>query len=112
MEGYQFEEDGVEQSWELRSVRDSFCWGYVLFNSLIARLKKLDNEDEVAAEWGKVADGLSSHNHGVGIIVSKDLSARIIDNGCTHGMKLFTMVNLADRLDDVTTCFKFELFEV
>ena len=81
-------------------------------NSLIARLKKLDNEDEVAAEWGKVADGSGSHDHGVGIIVSEDLSAKIIDNGCTHGMKLFTMVNLADRLDDVTTCFKFELFEV
>ena len=81
-------------------------------NNFIAKLRKLDNDDEVVAEWAKVADGSSAHDHGVGIIVAEDKTARIIDNGCTHGSKLFTMINLADRLDDVTTCYKFELYEV
>ena len=80
-------------------------------NSFIQRLKKLDNDDEVAAEWVKVANGCSAHDHGVGIIVADDMSVKIIDNGCTNGSKSFSMVNLADRLDDVTVCFKFDLFE-
>jgi hypothetical protein len=78
---------------------------------IIKKLKKLDNDDEVAAEWVKVADGYSAHDHGVGIIVADGMPTKIIDNGCTNGSKLFSMVNLADRLDDVTVCFKFDLFE-
>ena len=77
----------------------------------IQKLRKLENDDEVAAEWVKVAYGHSAHDHGVGIIVSDDSSTKIIDNGCTKGYKLFSMINLADRLDDVTVCFKFDLFE-
>jgi hypothetical protein len=79
--------------------------------NFIKKLRKLDNDDEVAAEWVKVADGHSAHDHGVGIIVSDDMRTKIIDNGCTNGSKLFSMVNLADRLEDVTECFKFDLIE-
>ena len=79
--------------------------------NFIKKLKKLANDDEVAAEWVKVADGHSAHDHGVGIIVADGAITKIIDNGCTNGFKLFSMVNLADRLDDVTVCFKFDLFE-
>ena len=79
--------------------------------NFIKKLKKLENDDEVAAEWVKVAYGHSAHDHGVGIIVADGVATKIIDNGCTNGLKLFSMINLADRLDDVTVCFKFDLFE-
>ena len=79
--------------------------------ALIRKLKKLANDDEVAAEWVKTAKGHSAHDHGVGIIVSDDMSVKLIDNGCDNGCKLFTMVNLANRLDDVTVCYKFDLYE-
>ena len=79
--------------------------------ALIRKLKKLPNDDEVAAEWVKTAKGHSAHDHGVGIIVSDDMSVKLIDNGCDNGCKLFTMVNLANRLDDVTVCYKFDLYE-
>ena len=79
--------------------------------NFIKKLKKLDNDDEVAAEWVKVAYSHSAHDHGVGIIVSDDMSVKLIDNGCDNGCKLFTMVNLANRLDDVTVCYKFDLYE-
>ena len=53
--------------------------------NFIKKLRKLRNDDEVAAEWVKVADGHSAHDHGVGIIVSDDLTTKLIDNGCTKG---------------------------
>jgi hypothetical protein len=60
--------------------------------ALIKKLKKIGNDDEVAAEWVKTANGHSAHNHGVGIIVSDDLSVKLIDNGCDNGCKLFYFI--------------------
>jgi hypothetical protein len=79
--------------------------------ALIRRLNKLESDEEVVEEWGRVAEGYSTMDHAVGIIVSNDLSAHIVDNGCTYGIKDISYINLADRLEDVNICFKFDLTE-
>ena len=51
-------------------------------------------------------------NHAVEIIVSENLTVKIIDNGCGNGgIKDFSMINLVNRLEDVNVCYKFDLVE-
>ena len=91
----------LEQSWQVRCIWESEeeqRWTRKLYQ-------------EVEEAWQRRRSGHSAHDHGVGIIVADGVATKIIDNGCTNGFKLFSMINLADRLDDVTVCFKFGLFE-
>jgi hypothetical protein len=70
-------------------------------------------EDEVVEEWGKTAKGLTAVDHAIGIRVEENSDATmIVDNGCTFGLKKFTMHNLADRMEDLCVCYQLALYEM
>ena len=76
----------------------------------IKRLKKLEKdgeEDEVENLYAEAADGWSAVDHAVGIRV-----ATLICNGCVKGAKKFSIVNLADRMEDVCICYEYDLVEI
>ena len=82
---------------------------------LMSKLKKLERErkhDEILEEYAAIADGCSKLDHAVGIKVDDDLNATLICNGCRDGAKTFTMVNLADRMEDLCICYEYDLFEL
>ena len=71
-------------------------------------MKKMRLKDCIS----EAADGSSPVDHAVGIKVNEDLSATLICNGCVKGAKKFSMVNLADRMEDVCICYEYGLVEV
>ena len=78
----------------------------------MAKMGAFKTDEGVLDEWGKIANGTHPMDHAVGIIVSDNLTAKIIDNGCGNGgIKDFSMINLVDRLEDVNVCYKFDLVE-
>lgn len=81
----------------------------------IKRLKKLERdgeEDEIENLYAEAADGWSPVDHAVGIKVDENLNATLICNGCVKGAKKFSIVNLADRMEDVCICYEYDLVEV
>ena len=90
-------------------------WENEKHKAWIKRLRKLERageEDEIERLYSEVADGSSPVDHAVGIKVNEDLSATLICNGCVKGAKKFSMVNLADRMEDVCIYYEYGLVEV
>jgi hypothetical protein len=55
----------------------------------------------------------SKVDHAVAVrIEAKEDASRLVDNGCTAGMKLFSMTNLAMRMTDLCSCFEFDLYDL
>ena len=83
--------------------------------NLIKRLKKLKKDgkvDEIEDLYAEAADGWSPLDHAVGIKVNENLNAIPICNGCVKGAKKVSIVNLADRIEDVCICYEYDLVEV
>ena len=82
---------------------------------LIRKLKKLEkagDKDEIENLYAATAKGWSALDHAVGIKVDHELNATLICNGTRDGAKIFSMVNLADRMEDVCICYEYDLVEV
>jgi hypothetical protein len=80
----------------------------------MARLKNL-SENEICEVWGEMesAWGLSKVDHAIAVRVeAKEDASRLVDNGCTAGMRLFTMTNLAMRMTDLCDCYEFDVYDV
>jgi hypothetical protein len=75
-------------------------------NEKIRQLRNL-SEKEICDVWGSMSSawGLSKVDHAVAVrIEAKEDASRLLDNGCTSGMKLFSMTNLAMRMTDLCSC--------
>lgn len=89
-------------------------WGNEAQRKKMARLRNL-SEIEICEVWGemKSAWGLSAVDHAVAVrIEAREDDSRLIDNGCSEGMRLFTMTNLALRMTDLGDCFELDVFDV
>jgi hypothetical protein len=82
-----------------------------------AKMRQLRNlsEKDICEVWGGMSSawGLSKVDHAVAVrIEAKEDASRLVDNGCTAGMKLFSMTNLAMRMTDLCSCFEFDLYDL
>jgi hypothetical protein len=82
-----------------------------------AKMRKLKDlsEKDICEVWGNMSSawGLSKVDHAVAVrIEAKEDASRLVDNGCTEGMKLFSMTNLALRMTDLCACFEFDLYDL
>jgi hypothetical protein len=85
--------------------------------ALKAKMRQLRNlsEKDICEVWGGMSSawGLSKVDHAVAVrIEAKEDASRLVDNGCTAGMKLFSMTNLAMRMTDLFSCFEFDLYDL
>lgn len=89
-------------------------WANEAHKAKMGKLKNL-SEKEICEVWGNMSSawGLSKVDHAVAVrIEAKEDASRLVDNGCTAGMKLFSMMNLAMRMTDLCACFEFDLYDL
>ena len=89
-------------------------WANEAHKVKMRQLKNLSEKD-ICEVWGNMSSawGLSKVDHAVAVrIEAKEDASRLVDNGCTAGMKLFSMTNLAMRMTDLCACFEFDLYDL
>jgi hypothetical protein len=77
---------------------------------LIKRMKKADCEGEELEIFSQVAKGLSRKDHACSIRHDEN-GLRLFDNACTKGSIDFSIMNLAGKMIDLTSCYYFDLYE-
>ena len=59
--------------------------------------------------YAEAAGGWSPLDHAVGMKVDENLNATLSCSGCVKGAKKISIVNLADRMEDVCICNEYDL---
>jgi hypothetical protein len=121
---YSFKQCGIDQLWDVGRLQKQLSreGKYVFFgatrntsDSHKAQLKSLkrartevDGSDEKLIELWLSASVLLN-THAVSVVIDSNLEGKIYDNGCTSGEKIYSIVNLAERMRSLTECFVLEL---
>lgn len=77
---------------------------------LLKRMKKADCVGEELEIFSQVAKGLSRKDHACSIRHDEN-GLRLFDNACTKGSIDFSILNLAGKMIDLTSCYYFDLYE-
>jgi hypothetical protein len=100
----------------LCSNRDKHCDKY---KSLMKKLKdKSLSECNKFGEWSRRKHPKNKKfvrcdtTHAVAVVVYEDLSRKLYDNGLRDGVADFRVEKLAERVDDVASCYAFEIAEL
>jgi hypothetical protein len=117
---FMFKRCGGNKKWNVGMLKDQLSrkGKYVFFGATrntsdahkkqFASLKKVAGDDEKIEVWNKSKTLVM--DHAVSVVVDEKSEGKIYDNGCTSGEKIYSVLNVAERMRSITECFVLDLY--
>lgn len=118
---FMFKRCGGNKQWNVSMLQDQLSrkGKYVFFGATrntsdshkkqFASLKKAAKDKQSVLEVWSKSNTLVS-DHAVSVVVDDKSEGLIYDNGCTSGEKIYSVLNVAERMRSISDCFVLDLY--